>query len=113
MICIQQALHRFEAHDGLRLGPPRVPERLLEPLRAIFRAEGVELDDDYYLQSFLLQPCPQSVLDLCPKTTLPGDSDVPSLVQISFYFMNQAAPGLSRDEQQCWSLCELFFALKE
>ena len=27
MICIQQALHRFEAHDGLRLGLPRLPER--------------------------------------------------------------------------------------
>ena len=26
MICIQQALHHFEAHDGLRLG--RLPERL-------------------------------------------------------------------------------------
>ena len=74
MTCIQQALHHFEAPEGLRLGPPRVPERLLAPLRAAFRSEGVSLEEDFYLQSFLRQPCSESILD-CLLYTSPSPRD--------------------------------------
>ena len=49
----QSVLRLMEAPEGLHLGPPRVPERLLIPLRHAEHLEGVTLDKDYYLQPFM------------------------------------------------------------
>ena len=99
MACVQHALYKFEAPHGTRLGPPKMPERLLAPLRAELLDVGLTADEDYYQQSFQQQPSSISVCELSKEKSLAGDDDVPSLIQLSFCYLTHAQTGLAWDAQ--------------
>ena len=71
--------------------------RLLGPLRDQATSFDQPQEVEYYLPSFLLQKSIDSVDAISMESTLAGDVDIPSLIQLSFFYLVHAKPGLSWD----------------